>query len=107
LYADIFVGDLKQAIDILVGEETETPHNFSFRIKTVTSYGEAYSEPVNLTVTSYLKVEPVVRNIYMIGDMNGWDNTNKDYITFRNTNDPRDGVHTFTGYFPKDTYFKF
>ncbi len=107
LYHDFYNRDLKKLVDKILGEETKTAQDISFRIKTVSQYGEAYSKPLTLNITSYLDVEPTVKNLYIIGDMNGWDNTSKDYILFRNSNDPADGTYTYTGYFSKATYFKF
>jgi hypothetical protein len=82
-------------------------HIFSVRIKAISSKGEAFSEAVNMNITSYLNVDPTVKNVYIIGDMNGWNNTSKDYVMFRAGNDYQDGVYTYTGYFPAATYFKF
>ncbi len=107
LYTDFFTTDFKAVLDELKGEETNTPENISIRIKAISAKGEAYSEPLNLTLTSYLSVDPTVKNVYIIGDMNGWNNSSKDYIMFRNSNNYEDGVYTYTGYFPSATYFKF
>jgi len=107
LYTDFFTVDLKNILDELKGAEINTPENISIRIKAVSSKGETFSQPLNLTITSYLNVDPMVKNVYLIGDMNGWDNTSKAYILFRNSNNYEDGVYTYTGYFPSATYFKF
>ena len=107
LYADFYTKDLKTLIDQIIGSETKTPNDISFRIKTVSEYGEMYSQPFTLNITSYLDVEPTVENIFIIGDMNGWDNTSKEYIMFRANNDANDQTYTYTGYFPKASYFKF
>lgn len=107
LYTDLYTVDFKEFIDEIVGEETNTAHTFSVRIKATSSKGEAFSETVILNITSYLNVDPTVKNIYIIGDMNGWNNSSKDYVMFRTTNDYQDGVYTYTGYFPAATYFKF
>ncbi len=107
LYTDFYTRDFKSIIDELVGEETNTSHIISIRVKAISSKGEAFSETVNLTVTSYLNVDPTVKNVYIIGDMNGWNNSSKDYVMFRTSNDYQDGTYTYTGYFPAATYFKF
>lgn len=107
LYADLYTKDVKNLVDELSDGETNEPKDISFRIKTTTNYGEIYSEPLTVTVKSYLNVEPKIYNIYVIGEMNGWDPNNKDFITFRDTNNVKDGKHTYTGYFSKDTYLKF
>lgn len=107
LYYDFNTLETKALIDQVVGEETNMLHNFSFRVKTSTQYGEAYSQPFTITFTSYLNTVPAVQHIYVIGDMNGWNNTSREYIAFRNSNDPADGKYTYTGYFPSATYFKF
>ncbi len=77
LYTDIYTVDFKNIIDGLVGQETNTAHIISIRIKAISSKGEAFSEPVNLTVTSYLNIAPTVKNVYIIGDMNGWNSATK------------------------------
>ena len=107
LYTDVFTVDLKALIDELKGEEIITPQNISVRIKSISQKGESFSEPLNLTISTYFNIDPAVKNIFIIGDMNGWDNKSKDYIAFRNSNNYDDGSYTYTGYFPKETYFKF
>lgn len=106
LYTDVFTTDLKALIDELKGEEIITPQNISIRIKSMSSKGEIFSEPLNLTISTYFNVDPAVKNVFIIGDMNDWNNTSKDYIMFRNSNSYDDGTYTYTGYFPKASYFK-
>lgn len=107
LYTDLYTIQLKEMVDQINMEENTDRKEYHLRVKTSTIHGEEYSEPMVVSISSYLNVDPVVEHIYMIGDMNGWDNSNKDYIMFRNSNDVNDGVYTYTGYFPQSTYFKF
>lgn len=107
VYTDFLTIKFKTILDDLKGEETITPQNISIRIKATSSKGECFSEPLNLTLTSYYTIDPVAKNVYIIGDMNGWDNTSKNYIMFRNSNNYQDGTYTYTGYFPTAAYFKF
>ncbi len=107
LYTDLYTTDVKSIIDTLNGEEITSEKQYSIRVKTSSLHGEAYSEPIVLAISSYLNIDPEVEHLFIIGDMNGWDNSNKDYIMFRNSNDVNDGQYVYTGYFPKATYFKF
>ena len=106
LYFDVHRAALKAAIDQLLGEESAEEHNFNLRVRSESSHGLSISNLLPVSIKSYLLVDPFVSNVYLIGDMNGWDPSSTDYILFRNSNDYKDGEYTYTGYFPKETYFK-
>lgn len=106
LYHDFYTNELKTFIDRILGEESIAPKNYEFRVKAITKHGESISAPSMVSLTSYYLVDPFVSSVYIIGDMNGWDPNNKDYIMFRNSNDYNDGTYTYSGYFKAGTYFK-
>lgn len=69
--------------------------------------GESLSaNTITLTVTPYQPTEDL-QSIYLLGDMNGWNNRNTDFIMFRNSSDPKDRVYTYTGRIQAGCYFKF
>ncbi len=106
LYFDVHTKALKEAIDQLAGAELTEMQNFNLRVKSSSSKGESLSNLMPVSITSYYLIDPFVSNIYLIGDMNGWDPSNTDYILFRNSNEYTDGSYTYTGYFPQASYFK-
>ncbi len=81
-------------------------------LRIVSYYGEnklhsLISENVmNIKVTPYAPLQNIP-NVYLIGDMNGWDNTNTTYLMYRNNNNIDDGTYTYTGRLGPNTYFKF
>lgn len=106
LYTDIYTLELNDLVQKYVGQENKDPQTMSFRVKiSAPGIDAAYSETSIIVVTPFVIQKPLPY-IYVIGDMNGWDNGNTDYIMFREGNDPEDGVYTYTGYF-KGTYLKF
>ncbi|WP_165045513.1 SusE domain-containing protein [Dysgonomonas sp. ZJ709] len=116
LFADIYTQQFNTAIAQMLGVESKTVQNINIRVKTSGGSGESvYSEALTLVVTPYIYVAPVPdpessKHIYIIGDMNGWNPNNTDFIMYRNSNDVEDGVYTYTGYFAngnEGAYFKF
>lgn len=116
LYTDLYTLPLNEAITQITGKETNEAQNVEIRVKVSYTGGEAaYSSPITLVVTPYIYQAPPTKldklsYIYIIGDMNGWDTTNKDFMMYRNSSDLTDGVYTYTGYFAKGAegcYFKF
>lgn len=116
LFTDIYTQQFNTAIKQMLGEDSETVQNITIRTKASGGPGpNAYSEAITLVVTPYIYVAPqpepdTPKHIYIIGDMNGWDPNNTDYIMYRNSNDIEDGIYTYTGYFANGNegiYFKF
>lgn len=111
LFTDIFTTDLNtfllREFDIEPGEAV----NYEMRIRT--AYGEGnISQTVNssnslpVTITTYTPpgdIEP----IYIIGDMQGWNNSSKEFMMYRNSSASDDYVYTYTGLIKANTYFKF
>ncbi len=83
---------------------------------TVMPLDPLFSDPVTLTVTPYIdSYVPPVPGLYIIGNMQGWSNSNTDFQFFRDDSDPLSGIYTYTGIIKLDnltdggidTYFKF
>lgn len=106
LYHDFHTRELKELTDALIGEDSGETRNYHLRVRASSSEGEVISEPLLVSIQSFLLVDPTIKSVFLIGDMNGWDASNTDYLLFRNSNDYTDGVYTYTGYFSKPTYFK-
>ena len=110
LSANIFVKDLN---GIVLDKFAATPgESIALEMRVVTLYGTNGIEQINSANTFAISVTPYdvtteVFPVYLIGDMNGWDNTNTDYIMFRESNDPKNHIYTYTGRFAAGTYFKF
>lgn len=110
LVANILLKDLNQILLTNFSAEPNEPIDLELRIKAF--YGEnqansTVSENVlALAVTAYKPVD-VVPALYLLGDMNGWNNTNTDFPFFRNTNSKDDQTYTYTGRLAANTYFKF
>ncbi len=110
LYAHVLAKDLNGLLLSAFQADPAEPIELELRI--VAYYGEnkiskAVSDnTLDLTVTVYKPVSTVPA-IYLIGDMNGWDPTNTDYILYRDTNAVSDHTYTYTGRLAAGTYFKF
>jgi hypothetical protein len=108
LSADLFVKDINT---ILLNKLNATPDQENVvEIRIMTNYGQnksvASTNILKLTITPYKPLEEV-QAVYLLGDMNGWNNTSTEYIMYRNSNDPDDKTYTYTGRIAGNTYFKF
>jgi len=102
-----------QLNDLLKGKlqaEPATPLDVEFRV--LARYGENNPEPVAsgntllLTATVY-EAADAMQPLYLVGDMNGWDNTNTDFVVYRTDNDENNRTYTYTGRLGAGVYFKF
>jgi len=81
-------------------------------LRLIANYGQnlagesASNNVIRLSVTPYAPTGDL-RPVYLMGDMNGWDNRNTDFIMFRNDSDPKNRVYTYTGRIQGGCYFKF
>jgi len=112
LYADLYTLKLNDMMKTLLGKEDDQPYDVKLRVKASYEGGQpTYSQAISLSVTPYIYREaPVLfdKFVYMIGDMNGWDTRNTDFIMFRNDNDANNGIFTYTGYFSEEgSWLKF
>ncbi len=106
LYTDIYIETLRKLFNDLVGEDNEETQTVSVRVKATGNNTVVYSASSLLVITPFVAVkEPPY--IFIIGDMNGWDPNNTDYILFRNDNDVNSGVYTYTGNFGAGCWLKF
>ncbi len=110
LYADILVTEMN---DILIGGlGAKTGQSIDLEIRLVANYGEGLPKEVignntlALTLTPYAEKKPL-QAIYIIGDMNGWDNSNTDFRMFRDNSKANEYVYTYTGRLAANTSFKF
>ncbi len=90
--------------------QASTPISVEFRV--LAKYGQNIPTSVIsgntlfLTVTVF-EAADVMQPLYLVGDMNGWDNTNTDYVVYRTDNDGNNRVYTYTGRLGAGIYFKF
>lgn len=110
LSADLYVKTFNEFL--LSTLKTEAGQPVELELRVVTNYGEGEDDYVvsgnriPFTVTPYVATK-AMQAIYLVGDMNGWNNQNTDFILFRNSNDPADQVYTYTGRLAGGCYFKF
>lgn len=98
-----------QLLDVLK-LEAGIPSDLQLRI--IAYYGENKIHSVKAENTLYINVTPYeplqdIPNVYLLGDMNGWNNTDITYIMYRKSNDVDDATYTYTGRLGANTYFKF
>jgi len=108
LSADIFVKDINTILLNKLNAVPQEENHLELRI--LVYYGQNQFIPstntLKLIITPYKPLEEV-QAVYLLGDMNGWNNTNTEYIMFRNSNNPDDKVYTYTGRIAGNSYFKF
>jgi len=108
LSANLFVKDINAVLLNKFNAVPEEEAHLELRI--LTYYGQNNSIPssntLKISVTPYKPLEEV-QAVYLLGDMNGWNNTSTEYIMFRNSNNPDDRTYTYTGRIAGNTYFKF
>lgn len=109
LSANIFVKDVNAILLDKMLLPADAPASVELRV--VTSYGDngtgtAISDnKITVSITPYAPKTDVLP-IYIIGDMNGWNNSGTEFMMFREDNDFTNSVYTYTGYFGANTYFK-
>lgn len=67
----------------------------------------SYKITVDFTTMTYHVAPGAPERMYIIGEILGnksWDNSNQDYIMFRNDNDASNKVYTYTGYFKAGSF---
>lgn len=110
LSANIFVKDINAILLTKLNFQPETGGTVELRIMTYYGQNQLYSVAseniLKIKITPYKPLEEVAA-VYLIGDMNGWNNTSTDYLMFRSSNDPDDKTYTYTGRLAANTYFKF
>lgn len=108
LSSDLFLKDINTILLAKLGAIAETENAVELRI--MANYGTSQSvASTNILKLNITPFKPVVAvdPIYLTGDMNGWDNTNTDFLMFRNSNDKDDRTYTYTGKLAANTYYKF
>jgi len=115
LAVNLFVKDINNVLVNAFELPSSSAVDLEFRI--VATYGlnqpalSAVSQNTRaLTLVPYTPPSDL-EALYMIGNPNGWDNTNKSFIMYRADNDPANLVYTYTGLFQDSgdgaCYFKF
>lgn len=113
LYADLLTADINKLLIEKFGVEIGGTFNAELRV--VATYGEGLakkvtsSNTVKFSATSYLEEQPptALTAVYICGDMNGWNNTNTDFMMFRDDSDPTNLTYTYTGKIGSNCYYKF
>lgn len=113
LYADVLLADMITILEDNYDAEKDEEMNMEFRIRA--KYGEkdtAYSSntirlAMTITVDENVEEPTYPETLYMIGSMNGWDNSNTVFMMFRDDSDYTTGKFTYTGRLAAETYFKF
>lgn len=110
LVSNIYVKDFNQ---VLIKNMEATPDKpVEVELRLMVNYGQNLAREsisdnkITLTITPYMPTEDL-EPVYLLGDMNGWDNRNTDFMMFRNSSDPKDRVYTYTGRIQGGCYFKF
>lgn len=110
LVANIYVSDLNTLLIEKMGAVADEVINVELRL--IANYGQnlagesVSANKVELAITPYLPTGDL-RAVYLLGDMNGWDNRNTDFIMFRDNSDPKDRTYTYVGRIHAGCYFKF
>ncbi len=108
LSSDLFIKDINAIILAKLGAIPEIENAVELRI--MANYGTSQSvASTNILKLNITPFKPVVavEPIYLTGDMNGWDNTNTEFLMFRDSNLTEDRTYTYTGKLAANTYFKF
>ncbi|MBB4034720.1 hypothetical protein GGR21_000607 [Dysgonomonas hofstadii] len=110
LAANIYIKDFNQLL--LKGLEATPDEPIDIELRLLVNYGqnlagESISDnKIALTVTPYYPTEDL-QFIYLLGDMNGWDNRNTDFMMFKDNSNPKERIYTYTGRIQAGCYFKF
>lgn len=108
LSSDLFLKDINAILLVKLGAIPEEQNAVELRI--IANYGTSQSvASTNVLKLNITPFKPVVAvdPIYLTGDMNGWDNTNTDFLMFRDSNNKDDRTYTYTGKLAANTYYKF
>ncbi len=110
LNANVFVKDINGIILSKFNSEDQSSIEFDLRIMAYYGENQVHSlvseNLVSISVVPYKPVD-VIPAVYLIGDMNGWNNTNTDFVMYRNTNSKDDYTYHYTGRLAANTYYKF
>lgn len=110
LVANVFTKDINQILLNNLKLEAGTPVDLELRILAYYGENQLHSLPsenvLKITISPYKPVD-VIPAVYLIGDMNGWNNTSTDFIMYRSSNSKDDYTYTYTGKLAANTYYKF
>lgn len=113
LYSDVLLEDMIGILKDNYNAKQDKDVNAEFRIKATYGQSETIYSTNNVRLTMTITVDentpaPVyVKTMYIIGNMNGWNNSNTDFMMFRDDSDYSTGKFTYTGRLAADTYYKF
>jgi hypothetical protein len=96
---------------VLLKTDAEIGDYSDIEFRLVIKYGEGSTQPITSKNTLSMKIKTYdpkyeLKYIYIIGEINGWNDRNTDYIIFRDDNNVLNGVYTYTGYFNAASEFK-
>ena len=110
LNATVFVKDLNGIILNKFNIVENEPVNIDLRVMAYYGENQMHSivsdNKISFKVTPY-KPADIIPAVYLIGDMNGWNNTNTDFVMYRNSNKKEDYNYYYTGRLAANTYYKF
>ena len=115
LSANILTNDINSILINSFGAQADLAITIEVRVKT--TFGQATQATVipsevvyssNTLTLTFIPFEnaAAISPVYLIGNMQGWNNGDTSFPMYRNNNNPNDGIFTYTGMFAADTYFK-
>lgn len=110
LYANILTKDLNGVL--LTKFKATDKETLEMQLRIVAYYGENKSQSLisqnthDFVVTAYRPLD-VTPAVYLLGDMNGWNNTSTEFLLYRDSNSLSDYTYTYTGRLAANSYFKF
>lgn len=110
LSANLFVKDINAIFLAKLNVQPETESIVELRIMSYYGQNQVHSVAskniLKIKITPYKPLEEIAA-VYLLGDMNGWNNTSTEYIMYRSSNNPDDKTYTYSGRLAANTYFKF
>jgi len=108
LAANLFVND----INTILQKEFKAISEIGLELRLKTNYGEksagnfVISKEILLVKFTPFRPANELNPAYLVGDMNGWNLTGKEFLMYRENNKVTNHIHTYTGKFGANTRFK-
>ncbi|MCD8031185.1 MAG: SusE domain-containing protein [Bacteroides sp.] len=106
---DVFRKDLN---DFLLSQlKLEAFETYELELRLSVKFGEGNHEFNQLYSENKVTFTAIpsegLQHVYIIGDMNGWNNSNTDFMMFRDNSDETEFDYIYVGRIAENTYFKF